>query len=95
MKIKKEAKVSNQNPSADTMFDRMVSTRKKGTQNSGEDVMRKLGIPDDEKMSTDEDDKSDIYLKQMYANMLKTNKERKLGLDPQSLDKKEKERKKK
>ena len=79
-------KVSNQNPSADTMYSRLTSKKKAksaghGGQDDGESVMKKLELDNDETISVDQQDKSDIYLRQMYDTMMSANREKKMGLD--------------
>ncbi|MEK6880414.1 MAG: hypothetical protein AABY22_12430 [Nanoarchaeota archaeon] len=82
-KIKKEAKTSNQNPSADSMYSRLTSKKKAGKsqQDDGESTLRKLDLDNDETINADQQDKSDIYLRQIYDTMMSANREKKMGLD--------------
>ena len=86
MKINKKLKREG---SADTMYSRMTSKKKaKSPQDDGESIMKKLELDQDEKISSDQEDRSDIYLKQIYDTMMADNREKKMGLDRWSKHKK-------
>jgi len=63
---------------ADSMFQRMTSTKKAGVQGGGEDVMKKLDIADEEIIADIET--NDTYKQQMYSNMMTDLRAKKLGL---------------